>query len=93
MGLIITKKSVELMNGTISVESEVVVGSTFTVRFPVAAEIRKLSGYEKTPIVAVTVYARKGDKELFLSSVCNYYLSKPYSKNEVMNLLVDIIQP
>lgn len=34
LGLSITKKIVELMNGTISVESEVTVGSKFTVRVP-----------------------------------------------------------
>ncbi|GAB6281970.1 MAG: hypothetical protein STSR0008_07140 [Ignavibacterium sp.] len=53
----------------------------------VVREIRKIEGYEKTPIVALTAYAMPGDKEEFLSSGCTYYLSKPFSKNELINLL------
>ena len=34
LGLTLTKKYVQLMNGVISVESDLGVGSTFTVRFP-----------------------------------------------------------
>ncbi|MFC2130373.1 PAS domain S-box protein [Bacteroidota bacterium] len=34
LGLTITKKNIEIMNGTITVDSEVGKGSTFTVKFP-----------------------------------------------------------
>ncbi len=53
----------------------------------VAKEIRKIIGYEKTPIVALTAYAMPGDKEEFLANGCSHYLSKPFSKNELLNLL------
>ena len=178
LGLTVTKKFVELMDGIISVESEIEVGSTFIVRFKAAGsskkinereetkielkknipfvnskilivendkvsidflrmilkkyykvdvasngqtainlaseniyslifmdiglgfgmngieaaeEIRKIKNYEKTPIIAVTAFAMKSDEELFLSSGCSYYLSKPYTRKNVMDLLADIM--
>lgn len=53
----------------------------------VVKEIRKIEGYEKTPIIALTAYAMPGDKEEFLSGGCTYYLSKPFSKSELIKLL------
>lgn len=44
-------------------------------------EIRKLPGYENTPIVALTAYAMKGDKEEFLANGLTDYLSKPYERS------------
>lgn len=46
-------------------------------------EIRKIKGYEKVPIVAITAYAMEGDKEKFFSCGCSHYISKPFS-NEVL---------
>ena len=39
LGLALTKKIVELQRGTISVESEIGRGSTFTVLLPVSEEV------------------------------------------------------
>jgi PAS domain S-box-containing protein len=50
-------------------------------------EIRKISGYEKTPIVAITAYAMTGDKEKFFNGGCSHYISKPFS-NEMLRKLV-----
>lgn len=47
-------------------------------------EIRKIQGYENTPIGALTAYAMKGDKEEFLAAGCTDYLSKPFEKNELI---------
>ena len=56
-------------------------------------EIRKIHGYENTPIVACTAYAMVGDKEEFLSAGCSHYLSKPFSKEEILFLLNEILSP
>jgi len=44
-------------------------------------EIRKLPGYENTPIVALTAYAMKGDKEEFLANGLTDYISKPFERS------------
>jgi len=43
-----------------------------------AKEIRKISGYENVPIIAVTAYAMKGDREYFLSQGLSNYIAKPF---------------
>ncbi len=178
LGLTITKRSVELMNGNISVESDLGSGTTFIVKFPLSQsndsieqisddtnesilieketstkilvvdndattltyvnfilnkyftihtaedgetaiklasensynlilmdiglgkgingieatqEIRKIPGYEKTPIVAVTAFAMKDDKNVFLSKGLSHYISKPFSKFDLLNLVNKIL--
>ncbi len=56
-----------------------------------ANEIRKIEGYKDIPIVAVTAYAMKGDKEKFLRNGCTHYISKPFIKTELLTLLKNII--
>lgn len=168
LGLTITKKFVELMNGTIRVDSEINKGTTFILEFPdynkfgksgsnelttifstkkrtlvveddeiskkfitaciqdfcdidlandghhaiklasennydlvlmdinlgrsidgldTTKEIRKMQNYKETPIVAVTAYAREEDKQEFLKGGCSHYLSKPYTRNDIRQLL------
>ncbi|HKI79909.1 MAG TPA: response regulator [Ignavibacteriaceae bacterium] len=54
-------------------------------------EIRKIPGYENTPIVALTAYAMKGDKEEFLANGLTDYMSKPFEKNELIKWVKKII--
>ena len=56
-----------------------------------ANEIRKINGYEETPIVAMTAYAMKGDRERFLSQGLTHYLSKPFTKDNLLDLLQNIL--
>lgn len=50
-------------------------------------EIRKLPAYKNVPLIAVTAYASENDKEDFLAKGMDYYIAKPFGKNELINLL------
>lgn len=52
-----------------------------------AKEIRKISGYENVPIIAITGYALFADKEQFLREGFNGYLAKPYRKNQLIEII------
>jgi two-component system cell cycle response regulator DivK len=43
--------------------------------------------YKKTPIIALTSYAMKGDKERFLAAGFDEYMSKPIDVSEFMKRL------
>ena len=55
-------------------------------------EIRKIEGYENTPIIACTAFAMAGDKDEFISAGCSHYISKPFDKNEIISLLKSIFK-
>jgi PAS domain S-box-containing protein len=52
-----------------------------------ANEIRKIEGYQKIPIVAVTGYALAGDKEKILMNGFNGYISKPFTREALVETL------
>ncbi|MDP2303298.1 MAG: PAS domain S-box protein [Ignavibacteria bacterium] len=49
--------------------------------------IRKMPQYSETPIVAVTAYALESDKIKFLAGGCSHYLSKPFEKHQLLDLI------
>ena len=49
-----------------------------------------MDGYKSTPIVAITAFAMGKDREEFLSKGMTHYLSKPFVKNQLLNLLASI---
>lgn len=53
--------------------------------------IRKISGYENIPVVAVTAFSAVGDKEEFLSRGCTHYLSKPFKAVDLQKLVKEIL--
>jgi CheY-like chemotaxis protein len=55
-------------------------------------EIRSISDYETTPIVALTGYAMGGDKEKLISEGFDDYMSKPFEKEDIVNLVKLIIK-
>ncbi|MBK7632400.1 MAG: response regulator [Ignavibacteriales bacterium] len=53
----------------------------------VLKEIRKIPELKDLPVIAETAFALNGDAEEFLGAGCNYYLSKPFIKPELINVL------
>ena len=55
--------------------------------------IREIDDYYfNVPIIAITAYAMKGDKERFLSAGFNYYIPKPFKQSELLNILQKVIE-
>ncbi len=50
-------------------------------------KISGLPGFDKVPIIAMTAYAMKGDKELFLSQGFTDYLSKPFQPRDLLDII------
>jgi CheY-like chemotaxis protein len=177
LGLTLTKKFVELINGTISVSSNVGNGSTFTIKLPLSKqkqqktsdesyqqsednfnltykpllllveddivnaqiiqaylaqyfeiehvldgyigieqcknkkydiilmdialkgidgttamqEIKKIGNhYSEIPIIAITAFAMLGDKESFLKAGFSHYISKPFTRTKLFDILRQI---
>lgn len=54
-------------------------------------EIKKLNDhYSKIPVIAITAYAMLGDKESFLNAGFSHYISKPFTRSQLFDLLVHI---
>ncbi|MDY0083964.1 MAG: PAS domain S-box protein, partial [Ignavibacteriaceae bacterium] len=56
----------------------------------VAQKLKSIKGYENIPIVALTAFALPGEKEEFLNAGCTHYLSKPFSRTDLINLLKEL---
>ena len=54
--------------------------------------IRKIPGYKKTPIVAVTAFAMIGDKEIFLSQGMTHYFPKPIKILDLQDLIIELLK-
>ncbi|MCE1190007.1 MAG: PAS domain S-box protein, partial [Ignavibacteria bacterium] len=52
--------------------------------------IRQMPAYRHTPIIACTAYAMDQDKEDFLTQGMSHYLSKPFGRKELLDLLQEV---
>ena len=57
----------------------------------VTRKIREIPEFNRTPIIAITAYAMKGDEEKALDAGCNAYLSKPIRARDLPNLIAKML--
>jgi two-component system, cell cycle response regulator DivK len=53
----------------------------------VTRKLREIPEFSRTPIIAITAYAMKGDEEIALDAGCNAYLTKPIRARDLPNLI------
>ncbi len=58
----------------------------------VTGRLRQVAGFEEIPIIAITAYAMKGNKEKSIEAGCNAYLPKPINTRELPNLIAEMLQ-
>ena len=49
--------------------------------------IKKMQGYGNIPIIAVTAYALREDEKKIMASGCTHYITKPFTKTSLLNLI------
>jgi len=58
----------------------------------VTKRLRQMPNFSHTPIIALTAYAMRGDKERFLEAGCNAYISKPINTRELPVIIDRMLQ-
>ncbi|MCK9424993.1 MAG: ATP-binding protein [Ignavibacteriaceae bacterium] len=56
-------------------------------------EIKRMTGYNEIPFIATTGYALRGDKETFLKVGFSDYLSKPFTKIQLTDIIKKNFRP
>ena len=57
----------------------------------VTRKLRETPAFSQTPIIAITAYAMKGDKERVIESGCDAYLSKPINTRELPEMIAEML--
>jgi two-component system cell cycle response regulator DivK len=57
----------------------------------VTKKLRQMPDFAHTPIMVVTAFAMKGDREKFIEAGCDAYLSKPINTRELPKVVADIL--
>ena len=57
----------------------------------VTRKLRNTPAFSHTPIIAITAYAMKGDKERVIESGCDAYLSKPINTRDLPEMIAEML--
>ena len=57
----------------------------------VTRKLRETPAFSQTPIIAITAYAMKGDRERVIGSGCSTYLSKPINTRELPEMIAEML--
>ena len=57
----------------------------------VTKKLRETPAFSHTPIIGLTAYAMKGDREKVIESGCNAYLSKPINTRELPGMIAEML--
>ena len=58
----------------------------------VTRRLRQMLEFSNIPIIALTAYAMKGDREKFTQAGCNAYLSKPISTRGLPEMIDEMLR-
>jgi len=58
----------------------------------VVGRLRQMPGFVDVPIIAITAYAMKGDREKILDSGCDAYLPKPINTRELPEVVASMLR-
>ena len=57
----------------------------------VTRKLRETPAFSHTPIIGITAYAMKGDRERVIESGCDAYLSKPINTRELPKVIAEML--
>jgi len=57
----------------------------------VTRRLRQMPTFSHTPIIALTAYAMRGDRERAIEAGCDAYLSKPISTRELPRVVAEML--
>ena len=58
----------------------------------VTRRLRQLPTFSHVPIIALTAYAMKGDREKFIEAGCDAYVSKPINTRELPEMVAKLLK-
>ncbi len=59
--------------------------------FEVTKKLRENLAFRHTPIIALTAYAMRGDRERVIEAGCDAYLSKPINTRELPKVVAEML--